>query len=260
MTSLERSLRVPLLARSRRGTTLTPTGRVVVDWASTFLGAAEDFERSVGTLRDSRAAGVRAAVSMTIADHYAPAWLARLHGRASEVVVSLVVHNSAKVYEMVESGQADLGFVESPTVGSNVRRRKIGSDRLIVAVPGRHPWARRRSVSAEELAAVRLLVREPGSGTRETLEMALLRRGLELVPGPVMGSNTAIRAAAVAGMGPVVLSELALASELSNGQLEEIDVPDLMLRRPISAIWRRSEELSAGAAALLGVAAERPYS
>lgn len=115
MAGLERALRVPLLTRSPRGTTLTPAGRVVVDWASTLLSAAEQFTRSVTTLHDQQAVTVRAAVSMTIAEHHAPGWVARVGQHAPDAVVSLMVHNSREVAELVESGDADIGFVESPT-------------------------------------------------------------------------------------------------------------------------------------------------
>ena len=258
MAALERALRVPLLSRSRRGSVLTPAGRVVVDWASALLQAAEDFSTSVAALRETRATTVRAAVSMTIAEHHAPRWLARLRHREPglpELNVSLEVHNSTDVADLVESGEVDIGFVESPSVRRTVRRRRVGWDRLVVAVPPEHPWAgRRREVSAEELATARVLVREPGSGTRETLENALRAAGTELVAGAVLGSNAALKSAAVAGIGPVVLSHRALAGELAAGSLREVPVGGLSLRRPLWAIWRRDESLSDGASALLRVA------
>lgn len=255
MTGLEKTMRVSLLHRTKRGTSLTPTGRVVVDWAATLLAAGDDFTRSVQTLRDQRAVAVRAAVSMTIAEHHAPRWLAKLHSRTPESVVSLMVHNSTEVAELVEAGDADVGFLESPTVRRTLHRRRIGWDRLAVAVLPDHPWAtRRRPITAKDLAAVRLLVREPGSGTRETVESALQKEGFEVWPGLVMASNTALKSAALAGIGPVVLSELALATEIAAGQLVRVRVADLPLRRPLTAVWRRDEAPSSGAAALLDVA------
>ncbi len=254
LAALEARLRVQLLHRSRRGTTLTPAGRVVVDWAATLLSAADDFSRSVGALQEQAAAAVRAAVSMTIAEHHAPGWVARLHRSSPEYVVSLLVRNSTEVADLVESGAVDIGFLESPTVRPGLHRRRIGWDVLAVAVSPSHPWAKRPELTAKELAATPLLLREPGSGTRETVERALKRTGAEVTLGLVMASNTALRSAAIAGIGPVVLSELALHGELASGELVRVDVGDLPLRRPLTAVWRRTEKPSAGAAALLAVA------
>lgn len=257
MSALERSLGVGLLSRSRRGTTLTPAGRVVVDWAASLLTSAEQFGRSVAALREQRSVTVRAAVSMTIAEHHAPGWVAGLDRQAPDVVVSLDVHNSTEVAELVESGAADVGFLESPTIRASLQSKRIGWDRIAVAVAPGHPWARRRTpVSADDLAESRLLVREEGSGTRETLEYALAAAGRELTGGVVMGSNSALTSAALAGLGPVVLSELALAAELGSGRLVEVPVEDdVSLRRPLSVVWRRDEALTEGSTALLQVAA-----
>jgi DNA-binding transcriptional LysR family regulator len=256
MSALERSLGVGLLSRSRRGTSLTPAGRVVVDWAASLLANAEQFGRSVAALREQRSVTVRASVSMTIAEYHAPGWVAGLDRQAPDVVVSLDVHNSTEVAELVESGAADLGFLESPTIRSSLEARRIGWDRIAVAVAPEHAWARRRRpVTAADLAESRLLVREQGSGTRETLESALVGAGHELTGGVVMGSNSALTSAALAGLGPVVLSELALAAELRSGRLVEVPVEGISLRRPLSAVWRRDEALTEGATTLLRVAA-----
>ena len=222
-----------------------------MDWAAGLLAAAEEFTRSVQALREQGSRAVRAAVSMTIAEHHAPGWVARLHPDTS---VSLLVHNSTEVADLVEAGTAEVGFVESPTVRGSLGRRRVGWDELAIAVPPSHPWASRASLPPEAVAAAPLLVREEGSGTRDTLERALRRHGLGLTVAMAMASNTALKSAALAAMGPVVLSELALSGELAAGTLVRVLVPELPLRRPLTAVWRRGEPLSVGASALVTVA------
>jgi DNA-binding transcriptional LysR family regulator len=254
MTALESSLRVPLLYRETRGTTLTPAGKAVVDWATVLLAAADDFTRSVQTLRVQRTVAVRAAVSMTLAEHLAPRWLTALRQQEPDALVSLTVVNSTEVAALVEGAHVDIGFVESPSVRRGLRRRRIGTDTVVVAVAPGHEWATTRTIAARTLAATPLLVREPGSGTRETIEHALERAGLELLPGQELASNTALKSAAVAGMGPVVLSALAVADELAAGRLVQVSVRDLDLTRPFQAVWRAGTDLSPSAMALLTVA------
>jgi DNA-binding transcriptional LysR family regulator len=255
MTALERRMQVAILHRSHQGTTLTPAGRVVVDWASTLLDAAEEFTRSVETLRLQGEGAVHAGVSMTIAEHLAPRWLGLLRHRHPGVSVSLTVANSSDVADLVESGRAEIGFLESPHMRPGLARRRIGTDTLAVAVAPDHPWAGREVVVADAaLAGTELLVREERSGTRETIENALARRGLTLLPGLQLASNTALKSAAMDGMGPVVLSGLAVAAELARGELVRVAVADLDLTRPFTAVWRRDHELSSSAAALLSIA------
>jgi DNA-binding transcriptional LysR family regulator len=255
VSSLERTLHVPLLQRSTRGSMLTAEGRIVVDWATRLLLAADDFSRSVQSLQESSDRSVRAAVSMTIAEHYAPEWLAAIRRRAPAVTVALTVANSSRVAELVESGGVDIGFVESPSVRQGLRRRSIGCDELVVAVDPGHSWADRASISASEFARTRLLVRETGSGTRETIEQAFQAAGLELFTELELASNTALKAAAVAGMGPVVVSVRAVADDIARGRLVAVPVDGLTLSRPLSVVWRASGGVPAAARPLLEAAA-----
>ncbi|QNN51809.1 LysR family transcriptional regulator [Nocardioides mesophilus] len=259
MSALERSLRLPLLERSSTGSSLTPTGQVVVDWATKLLESADDFSRSLEVLRGAHRPSVRAAVSMTIAEHHAPQWVGRLRQHHPNITVTLLVQKSARVAELVTSGEVDVGFVESVTLPPALERHRIAWDRLVVAVHPDHPWAEPgRVVSAAEVGQAPLMVREPGSGTRETLEQALKRRGHPLNPGLEMASNTALKSAALAGMGPVVLSTTALAAELASGKLVAVRVARLGLRRPLTAIWRQRPQLSDAALALVETATTAP--
>jgi DNA-binding transcriptional LysR family regulator len=259
MLALERRLGVTLLHRTKQGTTLTPHGILVVDWAGELLDAAERFTRSVATLRAEGELVVRAAVSMTIAEHYAPAWLARLHAGAPDLQVSLSVANSTEVERLVRAGAADLGFVEVPTAPDGLRHQQVGADRLVVAVAPGHPWAdRTEPVTALELAVGGVLVREEGSGTRVTLEEALHREGHVLVPGLVMASNNGLTHAAIAGMGPVVLSERALEATLALGHLRAVPLAGVFLLRPLTAIWPADAALSDAAVQLLAAAGTKP--
>lgn len=256
MVRLEKVLGLQLLERGRRGTVLTPGGRVIVGWASTLLASADQFNESVDAMREQRAVSLRVAASMTIAEHLAPIWLTKLRERSPEAVVSLSVHNSTDVAAMVESGEADVGFVESPAVRAPLRRRRIAWDELKVVVNPNHAWARRRSpISAAILVRQPLLVREVGSGTRETIDEALARVGLVLTPSFTLASNAALKSSALVGIGPAVLSELAVSEELRAGLLVAIEVADIDLRRPLSVVWREDRSLPDSAEALLKVAA-----
>ncbi|QQQ64381.1 LysR family transcriptional regulator [Paenarthrobacter ureafaciens] len=252
LASLERSLRVQLLHRGPRGTTLTPNGRVVVDWAATLLRATEQFTNSVVALGQERNALLNVAVSMTIAEYYAPNWLAKVRSTAPDMTVTLSMANSSEVMSMVESGRVDIGLVECPQIRPSLRSHVIGADELAIAVLPDHPWARsNRGVSIEELASAGLLVREQGSGTRETLDQALSASGFTVRASLELASNTALKSAALAGMGPVVLPAIALTRELENRSLVEVELEDLSLSRPLSLVWSNAAKFSSEGAVLL---------
>lgn len=261
LSGLERQLGLTLVTRTRRGCTLTPSGEMVSGWAQQVLTQLDGLMTGVRALRAHQESTLRVAASLTVAEYLAPGWISALRGAVNDVHLELEVDNSAAVAEHVRHGRADLGFVETPNLPDGVSLRYVGHDRLAVVVPPEHSWARRRRVlTARELAATPLIVREHGSGTRETLEEALAGVGEHPVaPLLELHSTTAVRNTVVAGVGPSVLSLLAVRSDLAEGRLVEIPVYGLEeLRRPLNAVWRAGHQLTGPAAALLAVAMRAP--
>ena len=113
-------------------------------------------------------------------------------------------------------------------------------DALVVVVAPSHPWARRkRPLSATDLAAAPLVLREVGSGTREVLESALSSLHLSVTALVELGSTTAIKSAVLSGTGPGVLSRLAVESDLTANRLVAVPLEGLSLDRSIRAVWLR---------------------
>ncbi|GHI08983.1 LysR family transcriptional regulator [Streptomyces cellostaticus] len=233
--SMERQLGVALVDRSPRGSRLTDAGALVTDWARRVVEAAAAFDAGARALRDRRDSRLRVAASMTIAEYLLPGWLLALHAARPDTAVSLLAGNSAKVAELLLAGEADLGFVEGLTVPAGLDSAVIAHDRLIVVTAPGHPWARRRRpVTTQELAATPLILRERGSGTRQVLDTALGGLARPLIE---LSSTTAVKASAVSGAGPSVLSELAVGEELAMRRLVGIPVEGLSLHRDLRAVW-----------------------
>ncbi|WP_103955082.1 LysR family transcriptional regulator [Nonomuraea solani] len=254
IVQLERRLGVPLIERTPRGSTLTAEGKMVAGWAAHVLAAAEELMRAVQAVRHSGAAHLRVASSMTVAEYLVPRWLGELQNREPEVQVGLDVVNSADVAARVLAEEVELGFVEGPSMADGLAGRVVGTDRLVVVVAPGHPWARRRTaLRGAELAATPLVVREPGSGTRETLDVAFkdLHRAS---PRLELGSNSAVKGAAQAGAAPAVLSGYAVEADLATGRLVEVPLTGLNLVRSLRAVWRRGRPLTGPAATLLTIA------
>ncbi|MET8981868.1 LysR family transcriptional regulator [Streptomyces sp. NPDC004539] len=259
LSALERRLGLVLVERSRRGSRLTDAGRAVAGWAGQVLAELEGLVTGAQALRAERDAELRVAASMTVADHLVPGWLGELRRARPELYVGLRVANSERVPELVRGGVVDLGFVESPQSPPGLSAQPVADDRLVIVVAPGHPWTRRRRpLTAAELASAPLVLRERGSGTRETLDQALSLAGAG-APRPLLelGSATAVRGAVIAGTGPAVLSELAVRTDLAEGRLVAVDVEGVRLRRVLRAVWAPGHALSGPAAELLAVSRRR---
>ncbi len=239
IAALERAMALPLLQRSTSGSRLTPEGEVVASWASRVLQTVDQMLGAVESMRANGQPDLSIAASMTVAEHLAPAWLSALRATNPGVHVGLRVTNSQDVQSLVLNGEVDLGFVETAALDPRLVSRELMRDRLAVVVPPSHPWARAaRPLDLPELARTPLIVREAGSGTRETLDRLLadLRPAAPLLE---LGSNEAVKGAVKAGAAPAVLSVLAVEEDIRRGSLVEVAVRGADLHRPLSAVWRR---------------------
>ncbi|MBO0826429.1 MAG: LysR family transcriptional regulator [Streptosporangiales bacterium] len=242
---LEGLLGLSLVERSALGSRLTAEGAVVADWAKQVVSAALALDAGVAALRARHEGRLRLAASLTIAEYLIPHWLAELKGRRPEAAVALRVANSTDVARLVLADEVELGFIEGPDLPHGLQHRLVGRDRLQVVVAPGHKWARRRRpIGAGELAATPLVQREPGSGTREKLETVLASHGELAFPLLELSSTTAIKAAVEEGIGPAVLSSLAVADDVTEGRLVAVPVADLDLHRSLRVIWPAGRKLT----------------
>jgi len=193
---------------------------------------------------------------MTIAEHLAPRWLAVRAAAVREagphdagaVDVELVVRNSSAVMTMLLADEVEIGFVESPTVRRGLRSRVFAHDELVVVVASDHPWARRRTLSVADLLSSRLVVREPGSGTRDTLERALQAAGAALPAHvPYLGSTAAVMTAVLHSQSVAVVSRHAVVDDVDRGAVHVLTVPGLDLSRALRVVWKDGTELAPSA-------------
>jgi DNA-binding transcriptional LysR family regulator len=259
MTQFERTLGLTLLRRSRAGTTLTPAGEQVATMARRVLAEMSSFMAVAAALAAEGNARLRVAASLTVAEYLLPGWLGALHRESPDVVLSVAVSNSSQVLAQVRDGTADVGFVEgNQAQPDGLTADTVRSDHLVVVVHPGHPWAGRSGpIIGAELAAADLIVREPGSGTREVLDRALSSWGgahswLEL------GSTASILAAARRGEGPAVLSALAVADDIEAGRLVSVRSEGLDLSRALRAVWPTGRPLAPLARRLLNLASHMP--
>jgi molybdate transport repressor ModE-like protein len=262
LRAVEAQTGLVLVQRATTGSTLTPAGRLLVEWSTALLEQADQLEASLRTLRTERAAGLHVHASMTTAEHLLPRWLVRLrHER--DVAASLTATNSAAVLAAVRAGTADVGFVEGTGDLAGLASRVVGHDELVLVAEPDDPWVRRRAsapaLDASAVGARALTSREPGSGTRQVVEDALAAAGVTPVgPDAELTTNAAVLASVRAGGAPAFVSRRAVLRELEAGQVVEV-ATTLVLRRDFTAVWVGGPRPPAGPLRdLLAIAARLP--
>jgi len=263
MRTLEKALAVPLLVRTPGGSRLTEQGTLVLGWAEDLLEAADRLEAGVRSIRAGVTHRLAVAASQTTAEHLVPHWLIGLRAAEGDAgleptVVELTVTNSTGVIELVRADRASMGIIETPHLPPDLVRAHLRQDELLVVAAPSHPWGQLgRPLSLRELAAMPLVSREAGSGTRDTLSDYL--RALEppltaAAPAVELGTSAAVRSAIAAGVAPGVLSRLAVRDDLVLGRLAAIELAGPPLTRVLTAVWRHDRPLSPEGQRLLAIA------
>ena len=115
-------------------------------------------------------------------------------------------------------------------------RQPFFVDIVRLIVPANHPWAMRQSVEPEELLKENIILREGTSGTRSMMLSELAKFDIKLDDLNVfleLGNAEAIVRTVAAGYGVSFVSTLASACPLDRGNIVEVDVRGLNLRRTI---------------------------
>jgi DNA-binding transcriptional LysR family regulator len=206
---IERHYGFPLLVRAGRRVVLTRAARQAVDYARRIVRLAEESERAAREVVELEAGRLTVGATATVGTYVVPAALAEFSRRFPRVDVQLRLGALSEVERWVLRGDVDLGVVGQGAGRAEATVTPFRRDELVaVAAPG-HPLATVARLDGAALAAHPLIVREPGSGTRRTLERALAGAGLSLTVLFELPSTEAILHSVAAGLGASVVSGLA---------------------------------------------------
>jgi DNA-binding transcriptional LysR family regulator len=229
LAALAREVRVPLVERHGRGLRLTGHGQAYAGYARQILGLHEEALAAARSGPDAERGQVRVAAVTTAGEHLLPSALASFLGAHPGVDLRLEVGSSERMWAMFTAREADLVIGGRPPAHAAGAVITATRPNLLVVV------AAPAVAGRFDLAATRWLQREAGSATRAHGEALL--SGLEASPPRLtLGSNGAVIAGAVAGLGATLVPREAVRQHLRAGELTEIPVPGTPLRRPWCAV------------------------
>jgi molybdate transport repressor ModE-like protein len=219
LKTLEAAVGAKLVERDGRSSRLTEAGEVVAGHGLRVLDAIEAMSADLRSLNGAELGTLTLAASTTPGSYVLPSILQCFADRHPGVDVDVVIGSSAWVGERVAHRDVSLGLAGEVTLPDGVVAEPFLDDELVgIAAPG-HLKVRRGRVSASELSAHTLLVRESGSSTRGVAERYLARAGYHPAKRWELDSNEAIKRSVRAGLGVGFVSRLVVEEELARGEL-----------------------------------------
>ena len=153
--------------------------------------------------------------------------------------MKLKVHNSTTIVDQLLHYELDLGLIEGTCRHADLLVEPWVEDELVVFCAPSHPLAKAGRISLDEMASQDWILRESGSGTRETFDQALRHFNGELKVRLELEHTEAIKRAVESGVGIGCISRLALREAFRRGSLVPVETPELDLRRQFQFVTHK---------------------
>jgi len=251
LKDLEDSYQVQLFDRVGKRLKINELGRSLQIQAESLLEQAEGLERSLAG--DAGPGTLRLGATLTIGNYLAVGMIAAFRASFREARVELTVANTETIVQQLLNFGLDLGLVEGELQHPDLDILDWRDDELVVFGPAGHKLADKPALSDADLLAHPWVVREPGSGTRQTFDRAMHGLLPHLDLSLELQHTEAIKRAVEAGLGLGCLSRISLEDAFRRGTLTPLQVPHRDFSRRLSIIMHRHKFRSAGLQAWLAL-------
>lgn len=242
---LTEAVGLPLFEQVGRRVFPTEVGRELYQTVRLMLGALTDLEVKLAELQGLRRGRLRLSV-ITTAQYFAPGILGEFSRRYPDIDLALEVNNLDQVLTRIAANEDDLYIIGSVPDGHahELEVFPFAPNPLVVIAGRDHPLVGKPRLSIQTLGEVPLLLREPGSGIRETTLRLLREHGVTPKIRMELGSNEAIKQAVIGGLGLAVASLHTLHNEGVSGPLRVLDVEAFPVMKQWHIVHPRRKRLS----------------
>ncbi len=246
---LEEELDVKLFERGASEVSVTPLGEQIVRQAQQVIEQAASIREIAKLGKDPLSGPLRVGVIYTIGPYLLPDLVRQAIDRVPQMPLMLQENFTAKLLDMLRLGELDCAILAEPFPDTGLAMAPLYDEPFLVAVPTKHPLAKRKILSAEELKAETMLLLGTGHCFRDhVLEVcpeyarfaSPSSTGGEGIRKSFEGSSLeTIKYMVAAGMGVTVVPQLSVPAE-TQPHIRYIKFSAPVPTRRVVLAWRRS--------------------
>ena len=240
LAELEAALGVDLFDRVGRRLQLNENGRALLTKAQVLVDQAAELQ---ALFTDEHAAPLRVAASFTIGEYLLPSLVSRWTQLHPKSKIHLRIGNTSEVIDAVAALDVDIGFVEGSQTHADLMVQPWREDEMVILAAPDHLLAK-GCATLRQLAQATWVVREHGSGTRQTTDAWLLNNLEEVRIGFELGSNEAVKRVVAASDGLGCLSRYAVEQSVADGHLVELQTRLPKASRKLAIVLHREKRLA----------------
>ena len=242
---LEEELDCKIFERGGNEVSVAPVGEEIVRQAQQVIEQAQGIKEIAKRGKDPLAGPLRVGVIYTIGPYLLPDLVRQAIERTPQMPLMLQENFTARLLEMLRTGELDCAIMAEPFPDAGLAVAPLYDEPFVIAVPSKHPLARRKRIPAEELKRETMLLLGTGHCFRDHVlevcpEHARFSSDAEGIRKSFEGSSLeTIKYMVASGMGITVVPQLSVPAE---PQPHVVYVPfaDPVPTRRVVLAWRRS--------------------
>lgn len=240
----EEAVGLPLFERLGKKIYLTQAGAELYQLSRNIAQQLDEAEQLIEELKGTETGRLNVSVANTV-HYFAIRLLGEFCRRHPKVRVSFKVTNRKGLLQNLEDNEADLLLMGQPPDTQDLEAESFLKNPLVIIAPAGHPLSGKKNIALKELSNETFIMREIGSGTRNSVERFLAERGVHLTVSMEMNTNGAIKQGVEEGLGLGIVSIHTLERELEGRRLVVLDVESFPIMRQWFMVHRAGKRLSA---------------
>jgi DNA-binding transcriptional LysR family regulator len=245
LKELETQFDIQLFDRVGKRLQLNELGRLYRPKVEALLAQSGELEQAFS--KHTEVGALKVGATLTIGNYLAVGVMARYMSAPTHPRVSLEVANTRTIAKRVSDFELDIGLIEGELQSTELDVIPWRGDELVVFCAPGHPLAAAKELSDDDLRQATWVMREQGSGTRQTFERGMHGLLPDLNILLELEHTEAIKRAVEANLGIGCLSRVCLADAFRRKSLVPLDVPaNRMFDRTFYFILHKQKYRSAG--------------
>jgi LysR family transcriptional regulator, transcriptional activator of the cysJI operon len=253
---LERDLATSLFDRSTRPLTVTPAGKLYVEYCRDVLRRRDEFQTSLELLKKRVDGTVRLAAIYSVALSEMAEIETRFAARFPEAELHVSYLRPERVYESVASDEADLGLVSYAESSREVVALPWREEEMVVAIPPTHRLAGRQFLTAADLENEAFVGFDDDLPIQDHIARYFREHRVTVETVLHFDNLQMIKEAVAHDAGFSIMPRRVMTKDIEQGRLLALALHPAELYRPVSIIHRRRKSFNQAASGLLGLLQE----
>jgi len=229
---------------------LTRPGERMFKSCQRILDELQDLNAQIKS-EQARVDGELKIAVVTPAKYFIPYILKAFLNRFPDVKPVITVINRRRILDELKQNQYDLSIMGRVPENLSMEAFSFFQNELVVAAPPKHRLSKEKKIPISDLVNEKFLMREKGSGIRDSAMALFAEHGVEIQPYMELGSTESTKQAVMAGLGISVLPKQAIRLETRYRHIDILDVEGFPLMRDWYVAKMTGKSLTPAAEAFL---------